>query len=710
MRGKLLGGRYQVVEVLASGGFGQTYVAQDLHRPGNPRCVVKHLQPASVNSKFLHNARRLFQTEAEILEQLGNHDQIPRLLAYFEENQEFYLVQEFIQGHTLTKELSPDERWEESKVHQLLQEVLEILVFVHAHSAIHRDIKPDNLIRRIADGKLVLVDFGSVKQVWTQVFTQAGQLEHSSPATIAIGTPGYMPTEQGQGRPQPNSDIYALGTIAIQALTGMNPSQLAEQSDTGEIEWRQHAKVSEGLGAVIAKMVRYNSKNRYQTAAAALVALRQLANFPTLLQPVVGISSPPASYANQNLEKHLTLVGTPKGIEREAIVSLPETHSAIAAGLDTIPTAEVATKALPVLEHLPDPPAVALVNPDRANSTHTKPRQRYHLRIGAALTAVLASVAAMYVTNWRPVADPEQTLEQINALKAERKYQECIDLASTHSQTNAKVHAGLQQCRLAQAQQLAATDLPAAIALGSQIPSTDPLYPVAKSSIGQWTNRLLEKAKIDYEAGNLPQAIALVKAIPITNPAYQTAQTAIARWQQDWQNNRSAWETAKSAAAVGKWEDVFKATRKITSHPYWQQQVAPLAQQAAIKIALASSSSPPQQARREAAKPPQPRTQTATTQSQPSVTNRPRNRPSASRTAIATPTARSQSTARRTTTRRTTTRQTTARQTTTRRLRPIARRVKPAIARRANRPVRRRARFPVGNTRSLYNWQTKTVP
>ena len=160
MRGKLLGGRYQVVEVLANGGFGQTYVAQDMHRPGNPRCVVKHLQPASVNSKFLHNARRLFQTEAEILEQLGNHDQIPRLLAYFEEHQEFYLVQEFVQGHTLTKELLPGDRWEESKVYQLLQEVLEILVFVHAHAAIHRDIKPDNLIRRIADGKLVLVDFG----------------------------------------------------------------------------------------------------------------------------------------------------------------------------------------------------------------------------------------------------------------------------------------------------------------------------------------------------------------------------------------------------------------------------------------------------------------------------------------------------------------------------------------------------------------------
>jgi len=704
MRGKLLGGRYQVVEILANGGFGQTYVAQDMHRPGNPRCVVKHLQPASGNSKFLHNARRLFQTEAEILEKLGNHDQIPRLLAYFEEDREFYLVQEFIQGHTLTKELAPGERWEESKVYQLLQEVLEILVFVHTHAAIHRDIKPDNLIRRIADGKLVLVDFGSVKQVWTQVFTRPGQPEHSSPATIAIGTPGYMPTEQGQGRPQPNSDIYALGTIAIQALTGMHPSQLAEQSDTGEIEWRQHAKVSEGLGAVITKMVRYNSRNRYQTAVAALVALRQLANFPTLLQPAIGIQSPPSSHSNQSpLEKHLTLVGTPKGIEREVNADLPETHSVLMVGLDPTPTAEVTTQALPVLERLPDPPVLALVHPERSTTDKIPSRQRHRLRIGAALTAVLASVAAMYVTNWRPVADPEQTLEQMSALKTARKYQECIDVASTHSHTNAKVQAGLHQCRLAQAQQLAATDLPAAIALGSQIPSTDPLYPVAKSSIGQWTNRLLEKAKTDYEAGNLPQAIALVKTIPLSNPAYQTAQTAIAQWQRDWQNNRAAWEAAKSAAAVGKWQDVLRVAKKVTIHPYWQQQIAPIAQQAAIKIALASNTAIPPQQSRTAAKPPRSRAQ-AVTQSKPrtvtnprprTVTSRPRSRPNPSKTAIATSTARSQSTLRR---------------TTVRRSRPISRRVKPAIARRSNLPMRRRARFPVGNTRSLYNWRIKTVP
>ncbi len=148
MIGKLLGGRYQVVRILGIGGFGQTYAAEDIHRPGSPKCVVKHLKPASSNSNFLESARRLFQSEAETLEKLGNHDQIPRLLAYFEEDQEFFLVQDFIEGHSLSAELQPGQIWTESQVCGFLQEVLGILEFVHGNGVIHRDIKPNNLIKR----------------------------------------------------------------------------------------------------------------------------------------------------------------------------------------------------------------------------------------------------------------------------------------------------------------------------------------------------------------------------------------------------------------------------------------------------------------------------------------------------------------------------------------------------------------------------------
>lgn len=162
MIGALLDQRYQVFQVLGQGGFGHTYLAQDTHRPGNPTCVVKHLKPATSEPDFLQTARRLFNGEAETLEKLGTHDQIPRLLAYFEDNQEFYLVQDFIEGHPLSVELQPGQRWQEDQVIQLLHEVLSILEFVHSNHVIHRDIKPDNLIRRAIDNKLVLVDFGAL--------------------------------------------------------------------------------------------------------------------------------------------------------------------------------------------------------------------------------------------------------------------------------------------------------------------------------------------------------------------------------------------------------------------------------------------------------------------------------------------------------------------------------------------------------------------
>lgn len=283
MIGQLLDHRYQVIKALGTGGFGQTYLAQDTRRPGNPICVVKHLKPASSDPRVFETAKRLFQSEAETLERLGNHDQIPRLLAYFDENLEFFLVQEFIDGHTLATELVPGQRWSEPQVIQMLQEVLGVLEFVHNQGVIHRDIKPDNIIRRVADQKLVLVDFGAVKQLRTQMVVAEGMAS----ATVAIGTPGYMSTEQGQRKPRPNSDIYALGIIAIQALTGRMPMDLQEDPHTGEILWQHLVPVSPSLAAVLTKMVRYHFKDRYQSATENLQALQQLITGSIPTQPAV---------------------------------------------------------------------------------------------------------------------------------------------------------------------------------------------------------------------------------------------------------------------------------------------------------------------------------------------------------------------------------------------------------------------------------------
>lgn len=288
MIGQLLASRYQIIRVLGAGGFSQTYVAQDTHIPGNPTCVVKHLKPASNSPSLLATARQLFQREAETLVKLGKHEQIPQLLAYFEEDEEFYLVQEFIEGETLATELPPGQRWQEGQVMQLLEEILDILVFVHSHGVIHRDIKPDNIIRRAWDNKLVLIDFGAIKQVQSQQLTTLGQ-EQTVATSTRIGTPGYSPTEQDRGKPRPSSDIYALGMIGVQALTGIYPDQFQEDDETGEITWQNQAQVSPELAEILTKMVRYHFKDRYQSAEEALFALQLLKNssrIPTVLATI----------------------------------------------------------------------------------------------------------------------------------------------------------------------------------------------------------------------------------------------------------------------------------------------------------------------------------------------------------------------------------------------------------------------------------------
>ncbi|OLT58389.1 serine/threonine-protein kinase [Moorena bouillonii] len=266
--GQTIGGRYKIIRQLGQGGFGQTFVAEDQHLPGDNQCVVKQLKPVATDPLTLQTARRLFDTEAQILHQLGSHEQIPQLFAYFEENQDFYLVQELIEGEDLSQELVPGTQVNEDQIISLLQEILEVLEFVHQRRIIHRDINPQNILRRKSDGKLVLIDFGAVKQVSTQIL-EGG----NTGFTVAIGTPGYRPSEQANGYPKLSSDIYAVGMIGIVGLTGLRPHQLPLDADTGEISWHNQISVSAELADTLDKMVCYDFRERYQSATLALQAL-----------------------------------------------------------------------------------------------------------------------------------------------------------------------------------------------------------------------------------------------------------------------------------------------------------------------------------------------------------------------------------------------------------------------------------------------------
>ncbi|RCJ36112.1 serine/threonine protein kinase [Nostoc punctiforme NIES-2108] len=273
--GKLLQGRYQVVQSLGAGVFGETYIAVDVDYPENPKCVVKQIKVSSSESGYLDMLRLLFLTETQTLKLLGSHDQIPEFIACFEENERFYIVQECIEGHALTAELPIDEYfgclWSESEVVEFLIDVLAILEFVHSQGVIHCDIKPENLIRRDSDRKLVMIDFGSIQSIDFGIGAELPIYR------IPVTSLGYIPPEQFIGQTQPNSDIYALGMIAIQALTGLEPLQLKTDPSTNEIFWRsQNTPVNDYIAAVLSQMIRYNHQDRFQSAGEVLRILKQI--------------------------------------------------------------------------------------------------------------------------------------------------------------------------------------------------------------------------------------------------------------------------------------------------------------------------------------------------------------------------------------------------------------------------------------------------
>ncbi|MEA5487389.1 MULTISPECIES: serine/threonine-protein kinase [Pseudanabaena] len=271
MLGKTLTGRYKIVKQLGGGGFSQTFIAEDGYLPDRPTCVIKQLKPASSQAEILKISRELFDKEAKVLYKLGRHECIPSLLAHFEEDEEFFLAQELIEGDVLTQEIKRGQCLGEQYTIDFLTDILPTLDFVHHQQVIHRDIKPSNLIRRASDKKIVLIDFGAVKEVSTQPISQLG---HTS--SLVIGSPGYMPNEQYSGKTMFASDIYAIGVIAIQALTGVLPNQIPEDPITSEFCWRDRAKVTPTLADVIDKMVRFDFRQRYQSANDVLEALQPL--------------------------------------------------------------------------------------------------------------------------------------------------------------------------------------------------------------------------------------------------------------------------------------------------------------------------------------------------------------------------------------------------------------------------------------------------
>ncbi|MEM6867519.1 MAG: protein kinase [Cyanobacteria bacterium P01_C01_bin.121] len=298
----LINNRYQVIRSLGEGGFGQAYLATDTQMPSQRQCVIKQLKPIDSSPDIYQLIQARFQREAAILEQLGeNHPQIPRLYAYFTENQVFYLVQEWVEGDTLEALAEKQLPQTESTVREILTTLLPALAFVHAQGIIHRDIKPGNIMLRKGSYQPVLIDFGAVKE------TMGATVTESNPASsIVIGTPGYMPAEQGAGRPIASSDLYSLALTTVYLLTGKLPQSLPTDSQTGEIVWQPDASnVSADLAAVLTKALRYHPRDRYNSASEMLTDLIEQSTDQATAATQVVAPQPPAnarsSAASQNL-------------------------------------------------------------------------------------------------------------------------------------------------------------------------------------------------------------------------------------------------------------------------------------------------------------------------------------------------------------------------------------------------------------------------
>ncbi|WP_392477280.1 protein kinase [Nostoc sp. C110] len=365
----LLNNRYQVIQVIGAGGFGETFLAEDVHMPSRRRCVIKQLKPITNNDPQNYQLiQQRFEREAATLEYLGeSSNQIPKLYAYFSENGQFYLVQEWIHGQTLTKIVEAKGFESEVAVRQILLSLLSVLNYVHSKGIIHRDIKPENIILRSVDNKPVLIDFGAVKETIRSVVNSSGYPTRS----LVIGTPGYMPSEQAVGRPVYATDIYSLGLTAIYLLTGKHPQELQTDLKTGEILWQEHApNVSSQLAAVLNQAIKPHAGDRYSTASKMLHALQSASNIPPELAantPTVNFY-PPATSTRQTQPLYSpqkpTVIGnsTPGNWQKPAVII----GSLLVGGLigavvipniirQQQPETTIVTSSTPSLESLPTP-------------------------------------------------------------------------------------------------------------------------------------------------------------------------------------------------------------------------------------------------------------------------------------------------------------------------------------------------------------------
>jgi eukaryotic-like serine/threonine-protein kinase len=283
----LLYNRYRIQKSISTGNFRETYLAVDevLGYSNDSKIVVKQFKPLSKDPEILKLAKELFEKEAKILKGLGQTtDRTPKLYDRFEEEGGFYLIQEFIDGRSLDEELG-GAQLSEVQTFKILQEILTGLAEIHSNNVIHQDLKPENIIRRSSNNKLVFVDFGAIKAIRKPIKIQISK-------SIGVGSLGYTAREQSIGKPEFSSDIYAVGAIGIQCLTGRHPADLLD-NNTSELKWLHLCQPSDRAVQILSKMVSVDHLDRYRDATEARQEIDRF-----LIDSIVSNAPPPQSSNN----------------------------------------------------------------------------------------------------------------------------------------------------------------------------------------------------------------------------------------------------------------------------------------------------------------------------------------------------------------------------------------------------------------------------
>lgn len=518
---------YKVVKKLGSGSFGHVYLVTNGET--QQECVIKILHPISQQPNFIKQAKRLFQQEATILKKV-NHSQVPKLIDYFEEDGEFYLVEEYIQGYTLRNELKPNQPWTQEATIKLLQEGLSILKDIHHCGIIHRDVKPDNFIRRQQDQKLVLIDFGAVKEF---------NIEQSRliDPTVALGTRGYMPTEQARGKPYKNSDIYALGMIAIQALTGKNPMELDEDEE-GEIIWRNGLNINPALGDILSQMVRYHHKVRYQCADDVINALNHYLQPNSVIDSTQLIDNLPSS-PSQKI-KQTEIIDNTESFKNERI-----SHNEV-----------------------------------QSNGFGNWLKSSVGTTVTTALTIGLIATGGAYYMNSqeknRIEAEQNDFIVLMNAKLSTGAYEECFtkveeELEKESTNITSKILSQYQgQCRLEQGKQLAQfSNYSDALAIVNKIPKDNEYHNQGQVLSEEWSKMVFEKAKTLYtEEGKLDEALKEIDTIP-DNSVKKASLIVVSKWQEEYKQNSYLLGQAQKDLEYNNCESAIETVSQISGSNYW---------------------------------------------------------------------------------------------------------------------------------------------